>query len=195
MKKSIYYLLLMVAMVGITSCNSKTNSGQKEHASTTSAEVLTVGQLLMKAPLLIDEQVSVEGLCTHICKHGGTKIFLMGDSDKQIIRIEADKKLAKFSPETLNAVVRVNGKLVEERIDEAYLQNWEEEVKAEASKQHGEGGAGCATEQAARNEAPSNSVQQRIDNFRVQIKERNQKDGKNYLSFYHIVADSYEIID
>lgn len=195
MKKSIYYFLLMVAALTIVSCNSKTKSEQRESIQVQSVEVLTVAQLLEKASLLIDEEVSVEGLCTHICKHGGTKIFLMGDSDKQIIRVEADKKLAKFSPETLNAMVRVNGKLVEDRIDEAYLQNWEEEIKAQTVKQHGEGGAGCATEQAARNEAPANTDQQRIDNFRAQIKQRNQQDGKNYLSFYHIVGDSYEIID
>lgn len=195
MKKSIYYLLLVAATLTIASCSSKTKSEQSVGVQTQSAEVLTVAQLLEKAPLLIDEEVSVEGLCTHICKHGGAKIFLMGDNDKQIIRVEADQKLAKFSPETLNAMVRVNGKLTEDRIDEAYLQNWEEEIKAQSAKQHGEGEAGCATEKAARNEAPANTDQQRIDNFRTQIKERNQKEGKNYLSFYHIVADSYEIID
>lgn len=46
----------------------------------------------------------------------------------------------------------------------------------------------------ARGETPVNSVEERISNFRKRIAERQAKEGKNYLSFYSVTADSYEIL-
>ena len=36
--------------------------------------------------------------------------------------------------------------------------------------------------------------QERIENFRKSIAERKEKEGKDYLSFYHIEADTYTIL-
>lgn len=52
----------------------------------------------------------------------------------------------------------------------------------------------CESDQKARGETPVNSVEERISNFRKRIAERQAKEGKNYLSFYSVTADSYEIL-
>ena len=100
---------------------------------------MEVDNLLADAEKLTGGKVTVEGVCTHICRHGGRKIFLMGTDDTQVIRIEAGEKIGSFKPECVNNVVRVTGTLVEDRIDEAYLAEWELRLKDQIARQHGEG--------------------------------------------------------
>ena len=104
-------------------------------------------------------------------------------------------KIGSFKPETVNNLVRITGKLVEQRIDEAYLTEWEAQVKAQTAEKHGTTEQGCASEQKARGEAPANSIEERITNFRQRIADRQAKEGKNYLSFYYIEGDTYEIVE
>ena len=80
----------------------------------------------------------------------------------------------------------------EERIDEAYLANWEAQVKAQTTEKHGTTEAGCSTEMAARQET-GNTVEERIADFRKRIAARKAAEGKEYLSFYYVTAQSYEI--
>lgn len=90
---------------------------------------------------LAGQTVTIEGVCTHTCKHGARKIFLMGSDDTQTIRVESGE-LGSFDPQCVNRVVRVTGRVDEERIDEAYLARWEAQVKAQTAEKHGttEGG-------------------------------------------------------
>ena len=199
MKRNYMAAVALLAFVSCTavSCGSGTSkqgqSAPAAHATATST-VLEVDSLLKNAETLVGQPVVVEGVCTHICQHGGGKIFLMGSDDTQTIRIDAGEKVGKFTPETVNSLVRINGTLNEERIDEAFLSQWEEQAKAQAAAQHGTAGSSCESDQKARGETPVNSVEERISNFRKRIAERQAKEGKNYLSFYSVTADSYEIL-
>lgn len=188
--------LMMIIGCAAVSCGSGTSKQSQgdQTAQTTNSTALEVDSLLKNAEAFIGQPVVVEGVCTHICQHGGGKIFLMGSDDTQTIRIDAGDKVGKFTPETVNSLVRINGTLNEERIDEAFLAQWEEQAKAQAAAQHGTAGASCESDQKARGETPVNSVEERISNFRKRIAERQAKEGKNYLSFYSVTADSYEIL-
>ena len=196
------YQLIFVAAITLAAftlqgCNSKkqknSDSAKTEQSNLAAQKVLQVDDILKEADALSGKEVEIEGICTHICKHGGAKIFLMGSDDTKTIRIEAGKEFGSFKPETVNNIVRVKGKLVEDRIDEAYLTQWEEKIKAQTEEKHGTTEAGCSSEQKARGETPANSATDRINNFRKRIAERNEKEGKNYLSFYHIDATQYNI--
>lgn len=190
-KTTILIALAVFTFIG-TSCSNK----QKSNNDTTSTEqatngVLEIDSLLTHADALAGKEVWIEGVCTHACKHGATKIFLMGSDDTQTIRVEAGK-LGSFDTKCINSIVRVKGILNEQRIDEAYLQNWEAQLKAQAGEQHGEGGAGCSTEKKARGET-ANTPEARIADFRAKIEQNKEKTGKNYLSFYFVEAISYDI--
>ena len=152
---------------------------------------MEVDSLLSDADALVGKEVTIEGVCTHTCKHGATKIFLMGSDDTQTIRVEAGK-LGSFSSKCVNAIVRVKGILKEQRVDEAYLQNWEAQLKAQAQEKHGDSEAGCDSEMKARGEK-ANTAEGRIADFRKKIAARKIKTGKDYLSFYYMEANSYEI--
>lgn len=191
MKKYVVLVVALMAMVNFNSCGNKQQK-QQDEASERLSGAIDVDSLLAAADSLSGQEVTVEGVCTHICKHGGRKIFLMGSDDTQTIRIEAGK-VGKFDQKCVNSMVKVTGVLVEQRVDEAYLENWENQLKAATAEKHGDSdAAGCSTEKQARGET-ANSPEQRIADFRKKIAARKARDGKEYLSFYYVEANNYEI--
>ena len=195
MKKNFLAILAVSALLGstISSCGAG-SSTPKTTTATAQDTVMEVDSVLKNGDKLVGQTVVLEGVCTHICQHGGGKIFLMGSDDTQTIRIDASEQVGSFSPEAVNSLVRVQGTVHEERIDEAFLNQWESQIKSQVIERHGEEGAGCESDQKARGEAPVGSIEERIANFRKRIAERKANEGKDYLSFYSITADSYEIL-
>lgn len=193
MKNQILSLVAIATLMTLTSCFNNTNKKEKEVAtSTAKSEVVglkQVDELLADAEGLIGKEITVEGICTHLCKHGGSKMFLMGDNNT--LRIESCE-LKSFPQSCVNSIVRVKGTVAEERIDEAYLLKWEASLKDEVQDNHGDGENGCETENAARKET-GNTPEERIADFRRRIAERKAATGKEYLSFFHVNAISYEI--
>ena len=156
---------------------------------------VSVDHLLTNAGSLIGETVIVDGLCTHVCAKSGMKLFLQGSDAAHTLRAESDATLGKFDPENVGKRVRVRGKLVEERLDEAYLQDLEKQLNDSTLVSHGEGGEGCETEQAAEGVTTGSSETERVNQLRQQIAERKASEGKEYLSQYHIAAESCQMID
>lgn len=188
-------LLVIAAILGMvavgTSCGNGAQKKTTDETTAAQSAVLEVDNLLATADANIDKEIVVEGVCTHICQHSGRKLFMMGSDDTQTIRVESGK-MGQFDQKCANSIVKVTGILKEERIDEAYLQNWEAQLKAKAAEEHGDGEAGCDTEKQARGET-ANSPEARIADFRAKIAKRNEETGKDYLSFYYVEASSYEI--
>lgn len=185
--------LLLGMTLGLASCGGDSN---KSKAQTSTEEVapatLEVDQVLADPDSLVGDTIKVEGICTHICKHGGGKIFLMGSDDTKTLRVEAGESIGSFPQETVNSIVRVTGVLVEDRIDEDYLAQWEAQIADQAKEAQGEGG--CAADMKANAEAEANTVRERIANFRSRIAERAEREGKAYVSLYHMEGLSYEIL-
>lgn len=193
MKRNLIIALCCIGIATINfSCSGKSNenngtpdNGPKQNVA------LTVDQILDDAENLIDKDVEFEGVCTHRCAHSGLRIFLMGSNDTKTIRVESTNG-EPFDVHCARSIVSVKGILREQRIDEAYLANWEKQVNEKTAEVHGKDGAGCSSEKKARNEE-GNSVQERIANFRKRISEREKNEGKAYLSFYFVECDSYII--
>lgn len=192
-------ICVAVATSLLSACGGNSQSTTKKETATSTAEtksattttVYDVDQLLANADALTGKEVSIEGICTHICKHGGRKIFLMGSDDTKTIRIESGK-VGKFEQKCVNSIVNLKGTLREERIDETYLVNWENKLNAKTEEKHGTGEEGCDTEKKARGES-GKSENERIDNFRNRIAKRSAEEGKDYLSFYFVEAIEYSV--
>ncbi len=192
MKKNLLLAAFAATSLIAASCSgSKSTDSVKNTTETQNVSVMDVDKVLASASSFVDKEITLDGVCTHICKHGGRKIFLMGSDDTKIIRIEG-AEVGKFDQKCVNSIVKVKGYLREQRIDEAYLQRWEEQIKASEAESHGESAAGCSTEKKARGEQ-GNSVETRIADFRSRIAASKEKSGKEYLSFYHVDAISYDI--
>ena len=184
--------LLLGMTLGLASCGDDSNKSKEQtSAEEVAPAALEVDQVLADPDSLVGDTIEIEGICTHICKHGGGKIFLMGSDDTKTLRVEAGESIGSFPQETVNSIVRVTGVLVEDRIDEDYLAQWEAQIADQAKETQGEGG--CAADMKANAEAEANSVRERIANFRSRIAERTEREGKAYVSLYHIEGLSYEI--
>ena len=185
---------LMVAVAMIAACFTMMSCGGKKQSQTAEeVAAMSIDEVMEKAAGLVEKEVVIEGVCTHTCSHGAKKMFLVGSDDTKTLRIEAGE-LGAFDTKVVNNVVTVKGIIKEERIDEAYLQDWENRLKAETEEKHGngEGEGGCDTEKNARGET-ANTSEGRIADFRTKIATEKETTGKEYLSFYHVVATSYEI--
>ena len=161
--------LLLLAGVG---CGNRTTKAESTAAAAEAAvgEALQIDDLLAGADSLAGKEV--------------------WSDDTQTIRVESGK-LGKFDPLCVGSIVRVKGILREQRVDEDYLRSWEEQVRTQAGEQHGTTAAGCDSEKKARGETAA-TVEGRIADFRRKIAERNAAEGKPYLSFYFVEAQSYE---
>ena len=186
---------LMMAALFVTACFTMMScgSGKKQAQTTEEVAAMTIDEVMEKAANLVEQTVVIEGVCTHTCSHGAKKMFLVGSDDSKTLRIEAGE-LGAFDTKVVNNVVTVKGIIKEERIDEAYLQDWEARLKAQTEEKHGDGDGegGCDTEKNARGET-ADTTEGRIADFRAKIAAEKEATGKEYLAFYHVVANSYEI--
>lgn len=189
--RSLLVAFMAFSALTFSACSNNKKNDTQQASEATSSAALSIDEVLASADSLAGKEVTIQGICTHTCKHGATKIFLMGSDDTKTIRVEACK-LGSFDSKCVNSIVEVKGTLVEDRIDEAYLQNWEKQLSAQTEKQHGDGEAGCDTEKKARGET-GNTAQERIADFRAKIAQQKAQTGKDYLSFYHVDATSYDI--
>ena len=185
----------MVAVAMIAACLVMVSCGgdKKQQAAEEAVVAMSIDDVMAKASGLVEQEVTIEGVCTHTCSHGAKKMFLVGSDDTKTLRIEAGE-LGAFDTKVVNNVVTVKGVIKEERIDEAYLVDWETRLKNQTEEKHGneEGEGGCDTEKNARGET-ANTAEGRIADFRAKIAAEKEATGKEYLSFYHVVATSYEI--
>ena len=185
----------MVAIAMIAACLVMVScgGGKKQQAAEEAVVAMSIDDVMAKASGLVEQEVTIEGVCTHTCSHGAKKMFLVGSDDTKTLRIEAGE-LGAFDTKVVNNVVTVKGIIKEERIDEAYLVDWETRLKNQTEEKHGneEGEGGCDTEKNARGET-ANTAEGRIADFRAKIAAEKEATGKEYLSFYHVVATSYEI--
>lgn len=194
MKRNVLFALCYVGIAAVViSCGSSKGDNTNKVSADVGARagVLTVDQIFDRAEGLVGQQVELEGVCTHRCAHSGLRIFLMGSDDTKTIRVESASR-EPFDARCARNVVKVTGVLREQRIDEAYLANWEKQVANKTAEEHGKGAAGCSSEKKSRNER-GNTVQERIADFRQQISERMQAEGKAYLSFYYVDGEGYTI--
>ncbi|MBR5743867.1 MAG: hypothetical protein IKX94_00905 [Muribaculaceae bacterium] len=201
--KVIKLLALSALILGFASCQS----GQKDENaqdSTAVAEVavISVDDLLANPDSLLGQTITVEGVCSHLCKHGGRKAFLIGAGENSsLFRCEATEEMGgSFPQETIKKNLRVTGVLVEDRIDEEYVKSMEEQNAAAEKVAKKEGneakkGESCETEAKAQGQDAAASFADRMADYRARIAERQAKEGKAYLSFYHLDAKKYEIVN
>ena len=187
------FLILATALLMVACGGNTSNKSKGEEAQAEAVAVMDIDAILSSAEELVGQEVAIEGICTHIygC-HLDVGIVPL-DDDTKTIRIESGK-LGAFDQKCVNSIVKVKGMLKEERIDEAYLKQWEELEAANAAEEHGDGEGGCSTEKAARGET-GNTTEERIADFRARIAERKEATGKEYLSFYFVEATAYEVLE
>lgn len=186
MKKTIFYSVIVMMAIFAAAC-----SGNKQQAESAEAQsdALTVDQVLQTPQEYVNETITIEGICSHLCAHGGAKAFIQGNADNMQLRCEAFPGMdAPFPGETVHKALKVTGILREQRIDEEYLQ------ALENSNIDGSHETGCDTERAAHGQQDITTLNSRIADYRERIAESVRHGGNDYLSFYYLDATGYEIL-
>lgn len=143
---------------------------------------------------MVDKTISIEGTVVHVCSHGGKRMFISDEEGEKRIKIEVSDETTAFTPDLEGSIVKVTGKVVEFRIDEPYLAEWEAELKAEIEE------TGDTT--VKHEEDPGFDVEhihndskyedlERIANYRSEIAEN----GKGYIAFYSLSYVSHEVLE
>jgi len=126
MKKILF--VMAVALMAFTACQKQAEQAQV---------VYSIDDVYAQADSLAGDTIVFQGVCAHLCKHGGRKAFLMGSDESRILRVEG-ASAGNFAPECINNLVRVRGVL--HAIDV---------LPEDDGLQHGEGDNGCETEKKA----------------------------------------------
>lgn len=105
----------------------------QEMKSSKDVEKVEVNSFKENAPDMIGHSVSITGMVTHVCKHGGKKMFIMDDDADIQVKITTGDNIASFPAELEGETIWVNG-MVEEMMQEVVEEEHEEHEQDEAHK-------------------------------------------------------------
>jgi len=134
-------ILTIIASIMLFSCNSG-NNGENIQQS----EKITIENVAERGEELNDQMVQVTGMVSHVCKHGGQKMFLTNASQDANLLVRVSGSIPEFDVALEGSNVEVTGKLISTVVDESATEehdavNHEEGVK-EAQPEN------CPTEDA-----------------------------------------------
>lgn len=177
--------LALIALV-LTAC------GQKQETENADAKVMTVSQLLESPEQYIDKEITLEGTVTHVCKHGGRRVHITDLEPNVKIRVEAPEKMAAFARELEGSDIVVKAILRETRIDAAYLDEWEAEVREGMERHNHDHATPTATGEGEENDG--HVEPQGLDAVNAKRAEL-KGSGKSYLSQWYADGVSYRMKD
>jgi hypothetical protein len=74
----------------------------------------------------VGKEVEIKGMVIHVCRHGGKKMFIIGEDPDMRVKIDASEKISVFDPVLEGSTVTVKGiiqPLVEEEVPESEQAN------------------------------------------------------------------------
>lgn len=125
--------ILAVALVAFTACQKQSQVAQT---------VYSVGDFYQQADSLVGDTIWVEGVCLHLCKHGGRKAFLNGGEQGVFLRANA-VGFEAFAPECLNNTLRVRGVVQAFEVPAEPQPTNAEPQEAKAEEHHHSGEEAC----------------------------------------------------
>jgi cytochrome c-type biogenesis protein CcmE len=126
--KKIIYLFALLIISG--ACTNSQKSNEEQVLTATNLDeipVLTVESLLAHPDDYDGKQVKITGMVTHVCKHSGKRLHLMGSDEKTKVRLEAGE-IGQFDRSLEGSDIIATGVFRRELIDEAYLAKWSDEL-------------------------------------------------------------------
>jgi len=156
----------------------------------------TVAGILAAAEEHAGKTVRITGTVEHVCKHGGKRMFLMGENPEDRFKITA-VKTGPFDRELEGSTVQVEGVIEVLKIDAAYLDEMEaksKHVEEGGREGHGEAeGEHSDDEHHAEAEAQEGQLMtcEQVDDLRKRLEE----EGKDSLSFFSMACSSFKKVE
>ncbi len=169
MKKT---LLLVSMMAVLISCgDSPKKANETENTENKEQPVLTLADFNSEAEKWVDQEIQIEGIVDHVCKHGGKRLFLVNDFGD----VHIDGK-ERFDDALAGSDIVVTGVVKEFKVDEAYCLQMEQDH----IQKHKEG---------IDNEDVYAQKMKQINAYRDSM----QAAGVDHLSFYSIDYISHKL--
>lgn len=193
MKKLLFIVLAIT--ISLTSCQNATEKTETTNENQTLSGEISVVQVKdfeEKAGDLVGKTIQITGTVQHVCMHGGQRMFIVDKESEARIKITPDEEIAAFNTGLVGDDLLITGIVEEQRIDEAYLMEWEEEIKSgtDLGDDKGEGSHLGGNVEKGGSGVDVNEEMQKVNDLRDQIKES----GKDYLAFYSVICTQYEVI-
>ena len=191
MKKLLFVALIATAFISCQN-NSQKIENATEKVPDNEVTIIQVADFDSLAGNLVGKKIQLLGTVDHVCQHGGQRMFIVDNESDARIKITPAEEIAAFNTNLIGNDLLITGIVDEQRIDEAYLMEWEEEIKAGSamSDDKGEGTHLGGNVEKGGSEADVSEEMQKVNNLREQL----QASGKDYLSFYSIVCTAYDVM-
>jgi hypothetical protein len=117
--------ITVIAILGFILLTATTLTAQDKTtvvSADTKALTITPEKFQEMAVNNVGKEVEIQGLVVHVCKHGGKKLFIVGDDPEKRVKITASDKVSVFAPELEGSTIWVQGivePLTEEELPEA----------------------------------------------------------------------------
>lgn len=149
-------------------------------AGQTSTDSLSVDELAAAIEQMeAGDTLSVRGFCVDVCNSGASHITLVGEDSTQMIAAVASRDLGSFDETIKYQYVTVNSILHEQKVDRAFLDNWEYRLDESLKGPNG-------------NPEAVAQLKLQIEALRDSIDARHARCGKEYYSNYTLEVISYE---
>jgi len=171
----IFLALALSILILLTSCNKET---VVKKPTETVIKTVTFEELFSNKFEAPKGKVIVEGLCVHVCKHSGKKIFIIGTDPNNKLQIFAGDGLAGFPLEIEGSKVRVIGVLEEEKLDMTYADKMESELLEQEKAESKSAKKSCVFEDELK----------QIKDLKTKI----SQSPKGYFSLYSMTSTEYK---
>jgi hypothetical protein len=129
-KKLTLLAMISLFVVSATSLLAQEKATMTAGVSAEKVKVVKPDNFQDQAADLLGQEVEIEGMVVHVCKHGGKKMFLIGENPDMRVKITASDKVSVFDAALEGSTVHVSG-IVEPMEDEESVA---EEAAAEGTE-------------------------------------------------------------
>lgn len=172
--------IMILVLFIIASCGNKQKTDETAK--------MTVAEITANTSDYVGKKISVTGTVVHVCKHGGKRMFIIGDEPEPRFKITAGENIGVFDIALEGSDVVAHGVIQAQKIDEEFLNNWEAEFNMEHDAKDGD--AEHLHGQAREIDDHHENTEYQIRSLRKQIAEN----GGEAIYFYSLECESFEEI-
>jgi len=118
MRKLVYFSIATLLFLGVNAALTAQTASVTAKGDLPEIEIANFENVADKH---VDNKVSVKGTVVHVCKHGGKRMFLMGDDPNVRVKITKGKNMTAFEREMEGSDVSAEGIVRVKEVDNAYL--------------------------------------------------------------------------
>ncbi len=126
MKKIVIIFSILALSISCVENTKKENKSEIDKTEVTSNSnekpVLALAEFDTEAGKYVNQEVQVNGIVDHVCKHGGKKLLLVNDAGD--VHVESE---TRFDDALVGDEITLNGIVKEFKVDEAYCLQKEED--------------------------------------------------------------------